>query len=75
MAKRNFFDTLSTIPDGYVPSGYQLDAEDLHILFHLGQEEDGWYKVIKAAFTYGYIMGHRATIKGTYKEAKRGKKQ
>lgn len=77
MAKRDITEIVKLVPDGYLPPAYELNSDDLTFLYRKAQEPDsGLFKVIGMCVAYGYIMGHRATINGTYKEAhgKRGKR-
>ena len=70
MASRNFMRTVSLVPGGYLPAKYELTGEDYAKLIVKAQNEgtEGICDVIKWCLCYGYVMGHRATVNGAYKE-------
>ena len=70
MAKRDITEIVKLVPDGYLPPAYELNSDDLTFLYRKAQEPDGLFKVIGMSVAYGYVMGHRATINGTYIENK-----
>ncbi len=70
MAKRDFFKTVALVPDGLLPSRYEIDLEEILMLYAEVRTRgyDGLWNVICWCLCYGYVMGHRATKNGTYKE-------
>lgn len=72
MPKRDFFKTVSLVPNGLLPTQYELDGIQLRRLFDEARlSYDGLFRVITWCLCYGYVMGHRATKNGTYKEVSR----
>ena len=70
MASRDFMRTVSLVPGGYLPAKYELTGDDLAMLILKAETEGrpGIADVIKMCLCYGYVMGHRATVNGAYKE-------
>ncbi len=70
--RRDFFKTVSLVPDGCMPSAYEISQDDVTMLYREAQTNisRGLWNVIKWCLCYGYVMGHRATINGTYRETK-----
>ncbi len=70
MAKRDFLKTVALVPDGLLPSRYEIDLDDVLFLYReaFSNKQDGLWNVIKWCLCYGYVMGHRATKNGTYRE-------
>ncbi len=75
MKKRDFFKTVALVPDGLLPTNYEIDLEDIHRLYAeiRVNRDEGIYNVIKWCLSYGYVMGHRATKNGVYKEVRLSK--
>ncbi len=69
MARRSLFKTLKRMPDG-IPNEYDIGMSDAITLNEIAKEKDGLWRVIGWCLAYGYVAGHDATIKGTYREAK-----
>ena len=74
---RNFFKTVALVPGGLLPTRYELDLGDICRLYQeVRQKHDkGIWNVICWCLCYGYVMGHRATVNGSYKEAGRKRKK
>ena len=72
MSKRDFFKTVALVPNGLLPSAYEIDLEDVHKLYKEIRTRgyDGIWNVISWCLCYGYVMGHRATKNGAYKEVR-----
>ncbi len=70
MAKRDFFKTVALVPDGLLPSRYEIDLDVIRMLYAevKTRGNDGLWNVICWCMCYGYVMGHRATKNGAYKE-------
>ncbi len=77
MPKRNFLKTVALVPNGYLPNEYIIDLDDVLFLYReaFSNKQDGLWNVIKWCLCYGYVMGHRATMNGTYREAKQKGRQ
>ncbi len=77
MAKRDFFKTVALVPDGLLPSRYEIDLEEIRMLYAevKTRGRDGLWNVICWCMCYGYVMGHRATKNGIYREAKKKDRQ
>ncbi len=69
MARRDFFKTIKRVPDG-IPKECDIRSSDAIMLYEKSQEKDGFWQVMEWCLTYGYVMGHQATINGTYRETK-----
>lgn len=71
MAKKNLQETVKQVPFETIPPEYQIDPYQIMEL-----KADAWkgtedaIAAIMKAFQYGYIMGHRATQAGKYKEVR-----
>ena len=76
MSKRDFFKTASLVPEGLLPTRYEIDLDDVHRLYHEihTNHNEGIWNVIKWCLCYGYVMGHRATKNGAYKEIRKPRK-
>lgn len=72
MARRDMLKTAGTVK-GTVDPNYDLRQSDIENLYMMAVS-GLCCEAIAAAFRYGYVMGHRATIKGTYKENGKEKK-
>ena len=72
---RDFFKTVELVPNGLLPERYDLSVADFDILYRESRKgNDGLWNVIKWCLCYGYVMGHRATVNGVYKEVSRTNK-
>ena len=76
MPARDFFKTASLIKEPWLPSRYCIRADVTAILLNKAITEgpEGMLKVMEMCIRYGYVMGHRATLNGAYKEQKPRKK-
>ena len=73
MAKRDMVKTAKQITAKIDPH-YDMTFDDMQLTYNIiknGKPAEG----IALAFRYGYAMGRRATVKGTYKESKKGGKK
>ncbi len=72
MCKRDFFKTVALVPEGLLPTNYEIDLDDIITLYReiSVNRRDGIWNVISWCLCYGYVMGHRATINGVYKEVR-----
>lgn len=68
MAKRDLEKTAARVIHR-VPSSYELTYTNLTQLHDMA--EHNFFEAICAAFNFGYVMGHRATIAGKYEENKK----
>lgn len=62
---RNFF---KTIAEANVNSQYDTNLTEMSAICRFANESGEIFKALGWAFQYGYVMGHRATIKGVYEE-------
>lgn len=71
--RRDFMRTVSLVPGELLPLHYEIDLDDIHMLYHeiRSHGHQGVWNVIKWCLCFGYVMGHRATKNGTYKEVSR----
>ena len=66
--KRDLFKTAALVGKT-IPTAYQMFASDITDLTEMSQQGDlQQYRAFMLAFEYGYVMGHRATVNGKYKE-------
>ena len=71
MASRNFFKTAALIPEPWLPVQYAVNVEETLALINIVQTQpDGLLEAFRLCMRYGYVMGHRATKKGVYKEVR-----
>ena len=72
MPRRNFLRTAALIPERWLPERYTLNGEDTAALITIVQNgsTDDLLDVFSLCIRYGYVMGHRATLNGAYKEVK-----
>lgn len=70
---RNLEKTVSLVRNGrecsVVPE-YDIPGGDIMKLMEKAQAGEA-YDAIMAAFNYGYVLGHRATVAGKYRELKK----
>lgn len=75
MSHRDFFKTVELVPNGLLPYRYDLSIEDADIIYREARKGPvGLWNVVKWCLCYGYVMGHRATKNGVYKEVNKRKK-
>lgn len=70
MAKRDLVKTAEQVTTKINPH-YDMTFDDMQMIYNIiknGDPAEG----IALAFRYGYAMGCRATIKGTYNENRKG---
>lgn len=65
MKKRTLTETIQRV-EGSIPSNYEMRYSDITQLGEIARND--LYAAISAAFEYGYIMGHKATVAGKYTE-------
>ncbi len=75
MCKRDFFKTVALVPNGLLPTNYEMALDDINRLYKEVRvnRDNGLWNVIKWCLCYGYVMGHRATKNGVYKEVRLSK--
>ena len=73
MPSRDFFKTADRIPETWLPSRYTVGCDDCFKLLAMSDARghDGALDAFAICIRYGYVMGHRATVKGVYKEVSR----
>lgn len=73
MPRRDFIKTAELIPEKWLPSRYTLNSEDTTLLLSIVKQYglDGALDACSMCIRYGYVMEHRATVKGVYKEVSR----
>ena len=69
MANRNFFKTVALVKNNQLPDQYNIGSYELTTLYQYMKEGVFLLDVINWCMNYGYVMGHRATVNGTYKES------
>ena len=72
MARRDVLKTADTVK-GEIDPSYDLRQDDIEKLYMMAVS-GLCCEALVIAFRYGFVMGHRATIKGTYKENGKEKK-
>ena len=65
MARRDLFITSDEVR-GRIPVVYDLMASDIQQLYKLSKEDP--FNALTVCFRFGYVLGHRATLRGKYKE-------
>ena len=66
MPRRDLIKTANKVT-GCIPYQYDLTIEEMRQLDDIAREQD-IYEAIMLAFNYGYVVGHRITKSGKYKE-------
>lgn len=64
--KRNIF---KVIAESDITTNYDLTFDDMFILRRYAIKGNDLMGAMVLAFQAGYVLGHRATVKGKYKEA------
>ena len=77
MAYRDFKKTVSLIPERWLPLNYAMYDTDTIELIEMIKKGgwDGIFEALTMCLRYGYVMGHRATKNGVYKEVRPKKKK
>lgn len=72
MRNRDFKKTVSLIPERWLPPNYTICDVDTMELVEMIKKGgwDGIFDAISMCLRYGYVMGHRATKNGVYKETR-----
>ena len=72
MDRRDIFKTAALIRERWLPERYTINSTDTVKLLDIirTKDLDECLEVISVCMRYGYVMGHRATLNGTYKETR-----
>jgi len=68
MAVRNLFKTIAKVPGELIPTRYRPDPQYLSFMIRYARTKERTWDIMKWCMAYGYYAGHRATVKGSYKE-------
>ncbi len=69
MAIHNLFKIIAKVPGELIPSRYRPDPQYLSFMIRYARTKERTWDIIKWCIAYGYVMGHRATVNGSYKES------
>ena len=73
MAKRNMI-KIAESARGMIDHHYDMSFDEISLLYAIVKR--GYAaEAIAAAFRYGFVLGHRATVNGAYKAAGKGGKK
>lgn len=70
MARRDLFKTSDEVR-GRIPVVYDLMASDIQQLYKLSKVDV--FNAFAICFRFGYVLGHRSTLAGKYREPVRKK--